>query len=207
MASSRISSSEKLTSSIAIATLEAFITRLSRHVLRAWANRHPWTELADRTAITKPQSLAEAVSRIRRNLYYFRVNYLLILALVFAVSLLSHPLSLLLLIVVIGAWLFLYILRPQDQQLVIFGRPFTDCEALIGLSIVTVVVILMTSVVSLLLSAFALGMALVCAHGAFRAPEDLFLNEQDTWPTELSSFVRIIGPASSLGIPVGPSAV
>ncbi|XP_028768928.1 PRA1 family protein B2-like [Neltuma alba] len=207
MASSRISSSDKLTMSIAIATLETFLTNLSRHVHRAWACRRPWTELTDRTGITKPESLAEAASRIRKNLYYFRINYLLILALVFAVSLLSHPLSLLLLIAVIGAWLFLYILRPPDQQLVIFGRRFTDCEALIGLSLVTVVVILGTSVVSLLLSAFALGMALVCVHGAFRSPEDLFLDEQDTWPTGLFPFVRNNGPTSSLGIPVGPPAV
>lgn len=89
----------------------------------------------------------------------------------------------------------------------IFGHPFTDCEALMGLSLVTVVVILVTSVSSLLVSAFAFGVAPACPHGAFRAPEDLFVDEQDTWPSGLFTFLRNNGPASSPGIPVGPAAV
>ncbi|KAF7816173.1 exocyst complex component EXO70B1-like [Senna tora] len=200
MASARISPSEKLTINITIATLEAFLTRLSRHAHRAWANRRPWIELLDRTAICRPESLAEAASRIRKNLYYFRVNYLIVLALVLAVSLLSHPLSLLLLGALIGAWLFLYVLRPSDQQLVIFGRAFSDCEALIGLSLVTVVVILLTSVVSLLVSTFTMGLVIVCAHGAFRVPEDLFLEEQGPWASGLFAFVGNSGPWASLSL-------
>ncbi|KAI4315955.1 hypothetical protein L6164_023978 [Bauhinia variegata] len=181
--------SQQLSISITLSTLEAFFTSLHRHVLRALANRRPWAELIDRTWFSRPGSFSEAAFRVRKNLHYFRTNYLIVLALVLAVFLLSHPFSLLLLISLTGAWLFLYVLRPADQQLVIFRRSFTDCEALVGLSLVTVVVVLVTSVVSLLLWAFIMGLGIVCAHGAVRVPEDLFLDEQEPWASGLLQFV------------------
>jgi PRA1 family protein 1 len=40
-------------------------------------------------------------------------------------------------------------------------------------------VVFLTSVGALILSALALGAAVVCAHGAFHVPDDLFLDEPD----------------------------
>ncbi|WP_163361925.1 PRA1 family protein [Enterobacter hormaechei] len=45
----------------------------------------------------------EAFFRIRKNIYYFRINYIIVLTLVLAAFLLSRPLSLLLLISLAGA--------------------------------------------------------------------------------------------------------
>lgn len=58
--------------------------------------------------------------------YYFRVNYLIVLVLVLATSLLLRSLSLLLVASLAGAWLLLYVLRPPEQKLVIFGRGVGD---------------------------------------------------------------------------------
>lgn len=53
--------------------------------------------------------------------------------------------------------------------------------------------ILVTSVASLLVTAVLVGVAIVCAHGAFRVPEDLFLDEQES-----TGFLSVLGgPASS----------
>jgi len=46
-----------------------------------------------------------------------------------------------------------------------------------GLVAASAFVVFLTSVGSLIFSALALGAAVVCAHGAFRVPEDLFLDE------------------------------
>ncbi|KAJ7959897.1 PRA1 family protein, partial [Quillaja saponaria] len=132
-------------------------------------------------------------------------NYLILLALVLAFSLLSHPVSLFLLVSLIAAWIQLYVLRPSDQPLVIFGRTITNFETLIGLTLITVVVVLLTSVISLLLSAVTMWLGTVSAHGAFRVPEDLFLDEQEPLASGLFSFVG--GPTSSAGVPTGSSLV
>lgn len=165
--------------SIATPAFRAFVTRLSDSLRRAFARRKPWYELIDRTAFSKPTSLSDATTRVRKNFSYFRVNYLTLLAAVLAFSLLSHPFSLLTLLSLLAAWLFLYLFRPSDQPVVFFGRTFSDRETLGVLIVLTIVVIFLTSVGSLLMSATLIGLGIVCVHGAFRDPEDLFLDEQE----------------------------
>ncbi|XP_024965029.1 PRA1 family protein B4-like, partial [Cynara cardunculus var. scolymus] len=95
------------------------------------------------------------------------------------INLISY-ISLVILLGLLAAWLFLYLFRPSDPSLVIFGRTFSECETL-GLLIVSgIVAIFLTSVESVLISALLLGTAVVSAHGAFRTPEDLFLDEQES---------------------------
>ncbi|KAG8371532.1 hypothetical protein BUALT_Bualt13G0097700 [Buddleja alternifolia] len=169
--------------------LTEHLTRLSDALRRSFTRRRPWLELIDRSAFTRPDSLSDAITRIRKNLSYFRINYISILALVLAVSLLSHPLSLLTLLSLLAAWIFVYILRPADQPLVVFSRTFTDREALWILIGLTIFVVFVTNVVSLLMSASLIGVGMVCVHGAFRDPEDLFLDDQDLAGNGLFSFV------------------
>lgn len=144
--------------------------------------------------MARPDSISDAASRVRKNYTYFRVNYLSLLALVLALSLLSHPFSLLLLLCLLGAWLFLYFFRPSDQPLVIAGRAFSELETLGILVVLTIVIVFLTSVGSLLISALLIGVAIVCAHGAFRVPEDLFLDDQE--PSN-AGFLSFLGGAAS----------
>jgi len=186
--------------------VRTFITRLFGYTRRALSNRRPWIELVDRNSFSRPHSLSEATSRVRKNFSYFRINYLTLLALVLAVSLLYHPFTLLLLLSLLAAWLFLYAYRPSDQPLVILGRTFSDGETLIGLILLTVIVVFLTSAGSLLISAGMVGMAIVAAHGAFRVPEDLFLDDQD--PSGSSGlFSYIGGVASSAAATAGPAVM
>ncbi|KAM7505999.1 hypothetical protein LguiB_004903 [Lonicera macranthoides] len=52
--------------------LRLFATRLSESLRRALSQRRPWHELVDRTGFSRPDSLTEATSRVRKNLSYFR---------------------------------------------------------------------------------------------------------------------------------------
>lgn len=165
--------------STATPALRAFISRLTDSIRHAFSQRRPWLELIDRNSFSRPESLSEATSRVRKNYSYFRINYLTLLAVVLALSLISHPFSFLTLICLLAAWLFLYLFRPSDQPLVVFGRTFSSRETLGILVVVTVVVVFLTSVGSLLISAVLIGMSIVCVHGAFRVPEDLFLDDQE----------------------------
>ncbi|AQK56943.1 Prenylated Rab receptor 2 [Zea mays] len=129
------------------AAIRAFLSRLLDTTRRALSGARPWSELADRSALSRPESLAEATSRLRKNLAYFRVNYAAVAALCLAAALL--------------------------------GRTFSDREVLGGLAAASAFVVFLTSVGSLIFSALALGTAIVCAHGACRVPEDLFLDDVD----------------------------
>ncbi|XP_050214728.1 PRA1 family protein B4 [Mercurialis annua] len=180
---------------IATPAFRAFINHISDSVRNGLSQRRPWAELADRSAFSKPESFSDAALRVRKNYTYFRVNYLSVIGLILAFSLLSHPLSLLLLLGLLSSWLFLYLFRPADQPLVIVGRTFSDRETLGLLIVFSVVVVFLTSVGSVLISALMVGLGIVFAHGAFRAPEDLFLDEQE--PTAATGFLSFLGGAAS----------
>ncbi|KAL3850558.1 hypothetical protein ACJIZ3_012440 [Penstemon smallii] len=184
--------------------LTAHLNRFSFALRRAFTRRRPWFELIDTAAFSRPVSFSDATTRIRKNLSYFRINYLTVLALVLAFSLLSHPLSLLTLLSLLAAWLFLYLLRPGDQPIVIFNRTFSDREAMWILIAVTIFVVFLTNVGSLLMSASVIGIGIVCVHGAFRDPEDLFLDDQDSAGSGLFSFVGS-GAISSAAIAAAPA--
>ncbi|KAG6738123.1 hypothetical protein POTOM_059682 [Populus tomentosa] len=174
------SATSSTTTTPTLTTLRTFLTRLFSSLRTTLSNRRPWLELVDRTAFSRPLSLSDATTRVRKNFSYFKINYLTILAIVLAFSLLSHPFSLLTLLSLVAAWLGLYTFRPSDQPLVVLGRTMSNREVLGILVLVTVIVVFLTSVGSLIITAVLVGVGIVCVHGAFRDPEDLFMDDQDT---------------------------
>eukprot|EP00258_Populus_trichocarpa_P006992 XP_002311249.1 PRA1 family protein B3 [Populus trichocarpa] len=190
---------------IATPAFRTFLSRLSISIRQGFSQRRPWYELIDRSSMARPDSISEAATRIRKNLSYFKVNYITLLALILGFSLLSHPLSLLALLSLLASWIFLYLFRPSDQPLVILGRTFSERETLGILVVLTIVVIFLTSVGSLLISALMVGFALVCAHGAFRVPDDLFLDDQEPASAGFLSFLG--GGASSAAVAAAPAVL
>ncbi|KAL8260251.1 hypothetical protein R6Q59_028204 [Mikania micrantha] len=180
--------------SVPTSTIRLLSSRLSSSLRRSFSQNRPWSELADRTSFSRPISFSDATVRIRRNFSYFRVNYTTILACVIAVSLISHPFSLLLLLGLLAAWIFLYVFRPADQPLVLFRRAFSGRETLVILIFFTIVVVFLTNVGSVMISALLIGLAILCVHGGFRVPEDLFLDDQE--PVN-GGFLSFLGGAGS----------
>ncbi|KAL9150577.1 hypothetical protein ABFS82_12G177500 [Erythranthe guttata] len=167
-------------SSSSTSPVRAFLSNISDTVGSGLASRRPWPELLDRSAFSKPESVSEATLRFRKNYNYFRINYLIAITAVVAVSLLTNPTSLILLTGLLAAWIFLYLFRQSsDPPITAFGRQFSNRETLLFLIFLTVVVIFLTSVGSVLVSALMVGVGIVCLHGAFRAPEDLFIDDQE----------------------------
>lgn len=168
-----------------------FLSHLSEYRRRFLSELRPWSELADLSAFSRPDSLADASSRLRKNLTYFRINYAAIVAAFVSVSLVTNPFSLVVLLALLSAWCLLYVFRPSDPPLVLFGRAFSDRETLGGLALLSVLAVFLTSVGSIVISAIMAGAALVAAHGAFRVPEDLFLDEKE--PGGPSGFLSFLG--------------
>jgi len=149
------------------------VTECARHVL---SQRREWTELADRSAYAKPENFAEATGRLRKNINYFKVNYVLFMMAVMVLCLLTHPASMFMLVGLGAAWVYMFVVKTEP--LVISGRTFSDREKLIGMSALSLIIIFfLSSIGTVIFMGLGLGCAGVAAHGAMRVPDDLFLDE------------------------------
>lgn len=195
VSSSKTGGTDESQPPVATPAFRSFINHISGLIRSGLSERRAWSELVDRTAFSKPESISDATTRIRKNYAYFRINYFTVVAAVIGVSLLTNPFSLLTLLGLLAAWLFLYLFRPTEPPLVILGRTFSERETLGLLIILSVIVVFLTSVGSILISALLVGTGIICTHGAFRAPEDLFLDEQDS--SGSTGFLSLLGGAAS----------
>lgn len=161
----------------------------------ALALKRPWPEMVDRSLLAKPESFSEATVRIRKNLSHFRINYSLIMIAVVAMSLIFHPFYLSILAIILAGWAYLYLVRTDP--VVACGRTLSEREVLLIMSVISLIAIFMTNVGSILITAVMIGVAITAAHGAFRVPDDLFLDDQES----TGGFLSFLGTGSA-GPPV-----
>ncbi|WJX69813.1 hypothetical protein P8452_53993 [Trifolium repens] len=153
-----------------------FISRAKERFKAGLGTRRPWKLLFNFRSFNLPSNFSDAINRIKTNISYFQMNYAIILLGIILLSLLWYPISLIVYLVLMAAWLFLYFLR--DEPLVIFGRLISDRVILVFMLILTVVLLLFTGAVLNILVAVLVGVVVVLLHAAFRNTHDLFLDEE-----------------------------
>ncbi|KQK03162.1 PRA1 family protein F3 [Brachypodium distachyon] len=156
-----------------------FISRAKARGATALATRRPWRELADLHAVGLPPSLGDAYLRVRANLAHFAMNYAIVILVVVFLSLLWKPVSLIVFLVCMIAWLVLYFLR--DEPIVLFGRVVGDGVVLAGLAVVTLGLLLLTGATANILSSLLIGFVLVVLHAALHKAEDNVDEEVGRW--------------------------
>ncbi|KAI3449723.1 hypothetical protein Pfo_006388 [Paulownia fortunei] len=143
-----------------------------------FATRRPWRELlAHPTSYSIPYGFSDFASRLKRNLGHFRVNYAMIVLFILFLSLLYHPISMIVFIIISVFWFLLYFFR--DEPIVVFNRMVDDRVVLIALGIVTIVSLVLTRVWLNVLVSVLVGVAVVVLHASFRVTEDLLFLDED----------------------------
>ncbi|KAL2332292.1 hypothetical protein Fmac_019873 [Flemingia macrophylla] len=159
------------------ATNLEFISRAKERIREGLGTRRPWKLMFNLRSFALPSGFSDAVSRLRTNVAFFQMNYAIVVLIVLFLSLLWHPVSLIVFVVLMAAWLFLYFLR--DEPLMLFGRLISDRLVLILMAVLTVVLLLLTGATLNIVVALLVGVLLVVAHAALRTTSDLFLDEEE----------------------------
>ncbi|KAJ0093592.1 hypothetical protein Patl1_25234 [Pistacia atlantica] len=155
-----------------------FLSRVKRTTHSLTARRRPWADFLDLSAFSLPLSLSDATTRITQNLTHFRVNYTIILLLILFLSLIYHPISLIVFLLSLVAWFFFYFAR--NDALTVFGFVVDDRVVVGALFAVTVTGLVLTHVWVNVLVSMVIGVALVILHAGLRSTDDLVMDDQES---------------------------
>ncbi|XP_057545426.1 PRA1 family protein F3-like [Amaranthus tricolor] len=148
-----------------------FISRAKNKIQSTLTSRRPWNLFFSLSSLSLPSSINESLLRMKTNLSFFRMNYAIIALIILFTSLLWHPVSLIVFLITMSAWLFLYFLR--DSPLILLGRSVDDKIVLAFLAALTIGFLLFTDVTTNIVAAISISLGVILLHGTFRMTEDL----------------------------------
>ncbi|KAL2492214.1 PRA1 family protein D [Abeliophyllum distichum] len=134
------------------------------------AAARPWRQFIDTASLSLPISLSEASFRLTQNLRYFYPNYALLSILVFLLTFLLHPLSLIIFLCIFTAYIYFL---SRSEPLTVFDHTI-DQKIILGfLVVLSLVAVLWTKAWWNIFISLIVGAVIVFFHAVLRAPEEV----------------------------------
>ncbi|KAG6588033.1 PRA1 family protein F2, partial [Cucurbita argyrosperma subsp. argyrosperma] len=152
-------------------------SRARERIASCLGTQRPWMEMIQLQDLTFPASSKQLINRIKNNAEFFWTNYILIILFILFLSLLWQPISFMVFIISLLAWLYLYFLH--DEPFVIRGRAVDDRLVMVVLSLVTVALLFFTHATKNIIISMSIGVVVVFVHGALKGSEDIFSLDEE----------------------------
>ncbi|KAK7290405.1 hypothetical protein RIF29_04806 [Crotalaria pallida] len=152
-----------------------FVSNAKDRIQTGLGTTRPWKEMIQH--IKLPSSFVASIQRVNTNAKHFRANYVIIILFVLFLSLLGHPISLIILVVMLIAWLFLYFLR--DTPLVILRYQIDERLVVVSLLLITAGFLFLTNVTYNVTVGMSVAVAVSLVHAIMRETEDLFTMDEE----------------------------
>jgi len=154
-----------------------FVSQAKERIQTGLGTTRPWKEMLQPSHFKLPSSFYASIQRINTNARHFRANYVIIILFVLFLSLLGHPFSLIILVIMMIAWLYLYFLR--DTPLVILRYEVDERLVVIFLLLITIGLLVLTSVTYNVIVGMCVALMLDLVHAVMRETEDLFTMDEE----------------------------
>ncbi|KAE9587898.1 putative prenylated rab acceptor PRA1 [Lupinus albus] len=152
-----------------------FVSQARERIQNGVGTTRPWREMIQHLKL--PSSFIASIHRINTNVRHFRANYVIIILLVLFLSLIGHPISLIILIIMMIAWLFLYFLR--DTPLIIKGYVIDERLVIVSLLLITTGFLFLTNVTYNMIVGMCVAVAVEFVHAIMRETEDSFTMDEE----------------------------
>ncbi|XP_019436195.1 PREDICTED: PRA1 family protein F2-like [Lupinus angustifolius] len=152
-----------------------FVSQARERIQSGVGTTRPWKEMIQHLKL--PSSFITSIQRINTNARHFRANYVIIILLALFLSLIGHPISLIILIIMMIAWLFLYFLR--DTPLIIKGYVIDERLVIVSLLLITTGFLFLTNVTYNMIVGMCVAVAVELVHAIMRETEDSFSVDEE----------------------------
>jgi PRA1 family protein 1 len=150
-----------------VAGLVPSVDTLKDRVGDVWTRSRPWSEFANTSQMNKPQ-VSELLERVKENAEYYAFNYLVVLLLMSALTIITSPLAFLGGLFIVAAYFYLYFLNPEP--IVALGITLDNNVKAAAIMLFSLVVLWLTGAGATFTGLLVVVAVIALTHAAVRKP-------------------------------------
>jgi PRA1 family protein 1 len=136
-------------------------------VADVWTRSRPWGEFLNTAQMNRPE-LSEVLERVKENMEYYAFNYLVVLLVMSALTIITSPLAFLGGVFIFAAYFYLYFLNPEP--IVVLGISMDKNVKAAAIMIFSLVVLWLTGAGATFTGLVVVVGIIAVTHAALRKP-------------------------------------